>query len=113
MYRVSKIGKWGMYLQEIEETEGDMKARLCVGDGMCDVECDLVCDVVRDVEWKWEWEWKWCGKKLTAIVGQGLHFLQPSLAPIWISTLPNGDFHGLMPEDYSPLLFRVLHRPWS
>ena len=51
-----------MYLQEIEETEGDMKARLCVGDGMCDVECDLVCDVVRDVEWKWEWEWKWCGK---------------------------------------------------
>ena len=47
-----------MYLQQIEETEGDMKARLCVDDGMCDVVCNLVCDAVCDVELEWEW----CGK---------------------------------------------------
>ena len=45
-----------MYLQQVEETEEDMKARLCVGDGMCDVVCDV------EWEWEWEWEWKWCGK---------------------------------------------------
>lgn len=62
MYRVSKIGKWRDVSSRDRRDRGRMKARLCVGDGMCDVECDLVCDVVRDVEWKWEWEWKWCGK---------------------------------------------------